>query len=74
MTLGPRSPALTGILEVHVIAAVGATQPVGHDLQPHDLLAGGHVGLGDVHLHLGVVDLVSQAITHHLGKVPGARR
>lgn len=69
----PWGPARTGILEVHIIAAVGATKPVGHDLQLHDLLADGHVGLGDVYLHLGVVDLIGQAIAHHLREVPGGR-
>lgn len=69
-----RGAGLTGVLEVRVLAVVGAAQPVGRDLQLHDLLADGHVGLGDVHLHLGVVDLVGQAVAHHLGEVPGGRR
>lgn len=64
-------PSLTGILEVHVVAVEGVPQPVGHDLQLHDLLADSHVWLGDVDFHLWVIDLAGQAVTHHLRKIPG---
>lgn len=64
----------TCILEIHIVAVQGTFQPVAHDLQLHDLLSDGHVWLRDVKLNLGIVDLIGQAVTHHLWEIPGSRK
>lgn len=61
----------TGVLEVHILAVESILQAVRHDLQLHYLLTYCHVWLGDVDFHFRVVDLTGQAVTHHLGQVPG---
>jgi len=60
----------TRVLEVHVVAVQRVFQPVAHDFELHDLLPDGHVRLRDVELHFRVVDLIGQAVTHHLREVP----
>lgn len=65
---------LTRILEVHVVPIQSILQPVAHDFELHDLLADIHVRFGDVELHFRVVDLIGQAVAHHLRKVPDQRR
>ena len=57
---------LTCVLELHIISVDGVLHAVGHHFQLHDLLADPHVRLGDVNIHLRVVDLASQPIAHHL--------
>lgn len=56
--------------EVHVLARLRVLQFVGSHPQLHDQLPGPHVRPGDVHLHLGVVDLAHQTIARHIGEVP----
>lgn len=68
------SKGRTCILEIHIVAIQGTFQPVAHDLQLHDLLSDGHVWLRDVKLNLGIVDLIGQAVTHHLWEIPGSRK
>lgn len=69
-----RTKGPTCILEVHVVAIQCVFQPVAHDFELHDLLADGHVWLCDVKLNFWVVDLIGQAITHHLWQIPDGRR
>lgn len=45
-------------------------QFVGRDPQLHDQLSGPHIWPGDVHLHLGVVDLADEPIARHVREVP----
>ena len=56
--------------EVHVLSALSVSQLVGHHPQLHDQLSGPHIRPGDVHLHLGVVDLAHQPVTCHVREVP----
>ena len=65
---------LTGILEVDVVPVVGIAELVGHHPQGHDLLPDESVRPRNVHLHLRVVQLVGQAILHHLWEISEEER
>lgn len=65
--------AHTCVLEVHIVAVESIFQPVCHDLELHYLLAYRNVGFGDVDLHLGVVDLIGQAISDYFREIPAAK-
>lgn len=59
----------TCVLKVHVVALQCIFQPVAHDFELHYLLPDDHVRLCDVKLYFWVVDLIGQAVTHHLWKI-----
>lgn len=61
---------LTRVLKIHVITIKGVFQAIRNDLQLHDLLPYRHVRLGDVNVHLRIIDLIGQTISHELGEVP----
>lgn len=62
--------ALTCVLKVHIMAVESVFQPVRHDLQLHYLLAYRNVGFGYVDVHFRVIDLIGQAVSDYLRKVP----
>lgn len=64
----------TCILEIHIIAFEGVFQAVRHDLQQHDLLTYSPVRLSDVDLHLWVINLIGQPITHDLWEVTAEKK
>lgn len=65
--------AHTCVLEVHIAAVDSVFQPVCHDLKLHYLLAYRNVGFGDVDFHLGVVDLIGQAVSDDFREVPATK-
>lgn len=66
---GTSQDSLTRVLEVDVIAVVRVLELVGHHAESHDLLPDERVRPRDVHVDLGVVDLVGQPIVHDLRQV-----
>lgn len=66
---GTSQDSLTRVLEVDVIAVVRVLELVGHHAESHDLLPDQSVRPRDVHVDLGVVDLVGQPIIHDLRQV-----
>ena len=71
---GAGKGVLTRVLEVDVIAVIRVLQFVGYHTESHDLLPDERVGPCDVHVHLGVVDLVGQPIVHDLRQVSAGQR
>lgn len=65
-----KSPTLTGIKEVHVVAVVSILHLIGHNPKGHDLTKDQCVLFGGVDLDFGVVALVGQSISGHCKQVP----
>ncbi len=61
---------LTGVLEVHIISIDGVLQSVDHYLELHDLFAYSHVWFGNVNLHLRIIDLTGQPVSHQSWQIP----
>lgn len=69
----PKSPTLTDIKEVHVVAVVSILHFIGHNPKSHDLTKDQYVWFGGVDLDFWVVALVGQSISCHCKQVPESK-